>query len=600
MKIGVAKADITAFYKDAGMLGYAMYFHIMRGIETPLIARAYIFEDETKGDICCIVNCEVCFITPALKTGVLKMLNDYHPEFGIKDENLLICAQHTHCAPGGYSHHPLYNTSVPGFIVEVYEKIVNGIFESIVKAYGNRVPATISLGKSKFDEAIPVNFNRQINAYNLNEDVSFLPYEKRHLATDREMILLNFTSTEGKPLGSINWFGVHTTSLSNNFLKVCSDNKGYAATYLEQDMQSTNPDYIGSFAQGSCGDISPKFKYNPKHPFTRGKMEGYYPDDLKSAQYNGQLQFEKAKEILKETDNTDSHSASLDYGIMYSNFGLLDIDPKYSNGKEGCVTSPSCMGVSMLEGSKHDGPGMHPSIGVFARALSRSIRMAEKAALQFADEDRRKRLLRKFEAKGVKDIVLEADGNKVYGARHPRKFFLPGFLDEMIRNIKEFDRRGAYKFLPFTPQVLPLQIVRLGDIAICTLPFEITVVASFRLKKFLAEQLKELNINQVILCPYSNAYSGYITTYEEYQYQGYEAGHCVFGQYSLFGVMQQYDLLINNLKKERDKRVSNREILPKELDSEALEALKYYKGHYTLKVEKKDLKAEKKTVKKAT
>lgn len=590
MQIGAAKADITAFFKDAGMLGYAMYFHIMKDIETPLTARAYVFQNDETNDICCIVNCEICFITPSIKMGVVKMLEANHPELGIKDVNLIICAQHTHCSPGGYSHHPLYNTSVPGFIVEVYEKIINGILEAILKAYANKTPGSISIGKSKFDEEIPVSFNRQINAYNLNEDVNFLPYEKRNLATDREMTLLEFTSSEGKPIGSINWFAVHTTSLSNNYLKVCADNKGYAATYLEQDMESSNPNYIGTFAQGACGDVSPKFKYNPKHPFTRGKMEGFYPDDLESAKYNGKLQFVKAKEIIKEEKQTLGSSPKMDYAILYNNFGKIDVDPKFTNGKEGCVTSPSAMGVSFLEGSKHDGPGMHPAIGVFARGLSRSIRLAEKAAVQFADEDRRKRLIRKFQAQGVKDIVIEADGNKVYGARNPKNFFLPGFLDEMIRNLKEFDRRGAYKALPFTPQVLPIQIVRLGNIAICTLPFEITVVANFRLKKFLADQLTDLQIDHVILCPYSNAYSGYITTYEEYQYQGYEAGHCVFGQYALFGLMQQYSELIENLKKERSKRVSNKELLPQELNPEALETLKHFKSFYAKKQEKKELK----------
>ncbi|MCB0502454.1 MAG: neutral/alkaline non-lysosomal ceramidase N-terminal domain-containing protein, partial [Bacteroidetes bacterium] len=101
LKIGVGKGDITAFHENAAMLGYAMFHHIMKDVETPLYARTFLFKNEqTK---ICFVNCELGFITPAIKKGVLKELKKYHSELDYTQENLLISAQHTHCAPGGYS-----------------------------------------------------------------------------------------------------------------------------------------------------------------------------------------------------------------------------------------------------------------------------------------------------------------------------------------------------------------------------------------------------------------------------------------------------------------------------------------------------------------
>ena len=85
----------------------------------------------------------------------------------------------------------------------------------------------------------------------VKEKISF---ENRHLALDREMILMNATTEDGKHIGSINWFGVHATSLPNTNTKVCSDNKGYASTYLEEHYANTGTEgYVGIFAQGTAG-----------------------------------------------------------------------------------------------------------------------------------------------------------------------------------------------------------------------------------------------------------------------------------------------------------------------------------------------------------
>ncbi len=587
LKIGIGKADITAFYEDAGMLGYAMYFHIMRGVESPLNARAYVFENEANK--VCFVNCELCFITPSIKTGVLRQLTENHPHLNYTDQTLMISAQHTHCAPGGYSHYPLYNTSIPGYIDKVYEKIVTGIVSSILNAENNKQLGIIKIGRSSFAKEQPVSFNRSIKAYNRNPEVKQVTFENRHLATDREMVLLQFESEEGEPLGSINWFAVHTTNLPNNFLKISADNKGFASTYLEEDMESTNANYTAAFAQGACGDVSARYIYNSKHPFTRGKYEGKFPDDVESSKYNGHLQFEKAKDIIKNIKNNEDAGNQVDAAILYTDFGNIDIDPKFTDGKNDCLTSPSCMGVAFLEGSKYDGPGMHPIVGFFARGLSKSIRAVQLATIPFRNDNDKKAVKRKVNAQGTKSIVLESSKNTIFSARHPKRFIIPGFIDETIRNLKLFDELGAYNIRPFTPQVLPVQMIQLGNIAICGIPFEITTVASWRLKKTIEDILlnNDKGIEHIILAPYSNAYSGYITTYEEYQQQDYEGGHCVFGQWSLNALQQQCYELSQQLLKPQNERNDRRSLLPPELTDEELYILKHFKSNYVKKLEKK-------------
>jgi neutral ceramidase len=172
-------------------------------------------------------------------------------------------------------------------------------------------------------------------------------------------------------------------------------------------------------------------------------------------------------------------------------------------------------------------------------------------------------------------------------AKHARRFIIPGWIDETIGNIKHFDVQGAYETKPWTPQILPLQIIRLGSIAICGLPFEITTVAGMRLQKTLEDALVGKDgYEHVILCPYSNAYSGYITTTEEYQEQMYEAGHCVFGQWTLNATQQEFHQLAKQMLLPKESRKLSHSILPPDFTEEELEKIKHFEST-TAKKEKK-------------
>ena len=101
--IGTGKGDITAFFKGGGLLGYGLPQHYMEDIATPLYSRAYIFEQLDKSQKVCLVNCELGFITPSLKQGVLDYLKKHHADLQYNTSNLLLSAQHTHCGPSGIS-----------------------------------------------------------------------------------------------------------------------------------------------------------------------------------------------------------------------------------------------------------------------------------------------------------------------------------------------------------------------------------------------------------------------------------------------------------------------------------------------------------------
>ena len=79
----------------------------------------------------------------------------------------------------------------------------------------------------------------------------FLRYEHD---VDKIMTQLQFTAADGRPLGVINWFAVHPTSMNNTNRLVSSDNMGYASLLFEKHMNKN----------AKMGKVSSQFMYRIK------------------------------------------------------------------------------------------------------------------------------------------------------------------------------------------------------------------------------------------------------------------------------------------------------------------------------------------------
>lgn len=55
---------------------------------------------------------------------------------------------------------------------------------------------------------------------------------------DKTLIQMQFIGADDKPLGVINWFAVHPTSMNNTNRLVSSDNVGYASILFEKTMNN--------------------------------------------------------------------------------------------------------------------------------------------------------------------------------------------------------------------------------------------------------------------------------------------------------------------------------------------------------------------------
>lgn len=565
-QVGIAKTDITAVVYNKGMMGYAVPHHIVKDVKTPLSARAFVILDKTNHKKVVIVNSEICFYTIALKDAVVKKLQAEHADLGFSEENVMLSAQHTHSAPGGYSHYILYNIAIPGFQPKVFNKVVNSTVEVIVAAHANLKDASMQFAEGRFDEKDEVAFCRSLGAYNANPEVKEkISKKNHHLAIDRNMKLLRFNDADGNAIGAINWFGVHTTSVNNDKNSICYDNKGYAAAFMEKNIGTAieNPDFIAAFAQDTAGDVSPNPQWNNKH----GRYKGKFKDDYKSAAYNGKLQARQAEKLLEAAKEKPAISAGLDYIAMFVDFSNIDVDSNFTMGMKGKRTAPPATGVALLKGAQ-DRPAVEPAIlnsilGVASSGLSKFIQAYEIGVKKhFLSRKDREDIEQKYRIHGTKAIMLEVGKGKILGTYFINEFIMPAALDPTIARLKQMDREGYSKRTPWMPRILPIQIITLGELAFLGIPAEITTIAGQRLRKAVLEILKHKGVRKIILTTYANGYSGYITTHEEYAKQSYEGGHTIFGKWTLAAYQTKFCELAREIKKPENERNIDKTMRP--------------------------------------
>ena len=548
LEVGTGKATITAFHKGAGMMGYGMHFNFADGVDTELHARAFLFREAGSGRTLAFVNCEICFVTNSIKQGVVERLQRERPELGLDEASLMLCAQHTHSGPGGYSHYAFYNFTIPGFVPEVWAAIVDGVVEAILAAAETLGPATLRHAVGEFAPQVEVAFNRSLAAYNANKDVTPLPARDWHLAVDRAMDLLRIEDASGEDSppglrGAISWFGVHATSLSNDNHLTNWDNKGYAADALETRARARGSStFVGAFAQATAGDVTPNFVFDRKKRWMRGK----FADDRVSARWHGERQAEKAEELLDRAAAAPAIEGALDCVLAYVDLSDVRCDPEFAGGVTDARTSSACVGVDMLAGTR-EGPGMPTPIALAARAAAWSVRAWERTRSLWQGAARREAVRRKYRSQGRKRIIIETGARRLLGTRNVSRVPVPSFVDPTLATFKKHHRSGGLEDAPWTPQILPLQIFVIGTLALVAVPGELTTVAGRRLRETVHQELRGRGVDRVLLTTYANSYSGYICTNEEYQHQRYEGSHTVFGQWTLAAYRTEFRALARRL-----------------------------------------------------
>jgi neutral ceramidase len=522
LEIGAARTEITAYEPRLGMMGWGMVDNVVERVATPLHARAFFVRDPASGRTQAIAICELAFISLALREEVMRRLAE-HPDLGLDYVGVLLAGTHTHSGPGGFTHYAFYNVTIPGFSLPVLQQLASGIVDAIVTAAARRQPATIRYGEATFGPELEVAFNRSIDAYNRNPEVDPVSAAHRHLAVDRTLRLVRFDTPDGRPIGSLNWFSVHCTSVHSDNTALHFDNKGYAAQFVEEALVGDHPGYVAAFAQGAPGDVTPNFKRHAEKRWLRGK----YPDDDESARWHGRLQADRALEALAQAERAQPMTPRLLHAHAFADFSRIDVDPRFVAGESGRRTGPAEIGMAMFFGTE-EGPGL-PRQLVFLQNWLAAARPHVRRWVAGRDAA----AVREHEETQAEKIPwVETGRRRLLGIRHLRRIPLPWRMTAALRMVRSLDRDDP-DAKPWTPAVLPVHLVVLGDVAMCAVPAEFTTIAARRLCEQVVGDLAGIGVTAAVLAGYANAYAGYVTTPQEYALQDYEGASTHFGKWTL-------------------------------------------------------------------
>nr|XP_006823956.1 PREDICTED: neutral ceramidase-like [Saccoglossus kowalevskii] len=506
--IGVGIADVTGPAADVGMMGYAKLSQQTGGIHQRLYSRAYIVGDENGGNRFVFVSADIGMGSQIVRLEVLKLLEAKYP--GVyTNQNVAFSGQHTHSGPGGYMQYLLYDVTTIGFNEQSFQAIVDGLFLSIQRAHNSIQPGYIYMNKGDVVDPTGAdshwaNRNRSPASYEAN------PQEERDKYTydvDKTMVLLKFVAEDGRDIGALNWFAVHPTSMNNTNHLISGDNKGYAAYLMERhfspDKRPTDENiFVAAFAQSNLGDVTPNTK--DPHCYYAGEDShcdyltsdcpdkedfcvAFGPGDnmFESTAIIGERQYAKALELYEDEAQTSVPlTGPVGYIHQYVDMGNFTFPLK--NGTEVTTCLPA-LGYSFAAGTI-DGSGAF------------NFTQGDTTGSAFWDS--------------VRDAIKEPT-QELIDCHEPKPVLLP-------------TGEGALSYWWYQANSAPWLEEEFRD----------------SVKQKLVDENKWVEEDtEVVIAGLSNLYTHYVTTFEEYQIQRYEAASTIYGPHTLEAYQYQYENL---------------------------------------------------------
>ena len=439
--IGTGIAEVTDTAVGLPLQGMADSNQVSTGVDAPLYARAFTVTDQDTGHSVAIVVADIWSGTRRIKDAVVRRLSAMHRSpFG--EENLLVAGTHTHSAPGGFSGMLLYDYTDGGVDDATVECIVDGCVRAIEMGQANLAPGRIYVNRG---EVTDCGRNRSPQAYVCNPQAE---RDRYGADTDREMLLLKFVKLDAagdeRPVGVLSWYAIHPTDYGQKNTLISGDNKGFASMLFEAAM-GTDPaspeTFVAAFANSNCGDVS-------------GSVElGHIPDgvhDREQVEKHGREQFDAAQRLFDAA--SEEVTGPVDYRHTRVDFSQV----KIGDGED--RTWPAALGVSFAAGSSEDSVPV-PNMGVHEGMAASNLTEAEW-------------VLTDAMRVGLSTVV---GVNAIQYARASRE--REGHLPKPVVVMPGIEHP------PAVPQILPVQLLRLGTVAVLGIPGELTTMAGRRLRE---------------------------------------------------------------------------------------------------------------------
>jgi neutral ceramidase len=486
--VGRGMSDITGEAAEVGMMGYASLSQVSGGIHMRQRARAFIVLDQASNKRMVFVNNDLGMVFQGVQQAVIAQLRArYGSLYG--SDNVILSATHTHSGAGGFSHYALYNITTYGYNKRTFDAAVSGIVGAIDKAHRDLKPGSIAIGKGQLTDA---SNNRSLPAYQRNPQ---LERDRWNSHIDPDMTVLRFKQG-ANDVGVISWFATHGVSMSPTNKLLSPDNKGYAAWRWEHEIKgvrySADSDFVAAFAQSNAGDMTPNLNLDGTGPTL---------NEFDNTRIIGERQLQKALSIYNGA--LEPLTGTLDYRQRFIDFSRVSVAANFADGTVR-NTCPAALGSAFAAGTE-DGRGMDGfnegdlAGNPFFQALGGILTPAPQWVR---------------DCHGIKPVLLAP---------------------------------GTQSPFPWSPEVLPVSIVRIGQLAIVAAPGELTIMAGRRIRETVKAALGD-SVTHVVIAGYANAYSGYITTPEEYDAQHYEGASTHFGKWTLGAYQQSYHELATALR----------------------------------------------------
>ncbi|KAI1250893.1 hypothetical protein MGN70_007954 [Eutypa lata] len=527
--LGVGKADITGPCVEINLMGYADPNQIGTGLRQRLYSRAFIVAGPINpSDRFVYLVLDTQSGDTAVRYGILSGLEKLGADYAhYGHHNIAVTGTHSHSGPGAWLNYLLPQITSKGFDQQSYRAIVDGALLSIRRAHESLAPGHLSVGSTKVFGA---NINRSLYAYLANPEEERARYNvssEDDGSVEKDLTLLKFErASDNKNIGVLTWFPTHGTSVLGNNTLISGDNKGAAAYLFEKSMindDTAAEGFVAGFSQASVGDTSPNVlgawcedgtgkmcsfenstcsdgksqKCHARGPFFREDDEG-----TSSCFEIGKRQFEPAKRLYEQLNQSPSPVRGRMVKSFHTFHNMSNTRFELPNGTE-VETCPAALGYSFAAGTS-DGPG----------------------AFDFTQHDGGPNTTSPVWRVVSGMLKSPTEAQKV--CHGPKPILLD--VGEMT---------SPYLW---TPNVVDVQVFRVGQLVIIVSPGEATTMAGRRWKNtvhdavliLFSEESTSTTISPVVvLGGPANSYTHYITTEEEYGIQRYEGASTLYGPHTL-------------------------------------------------------------------
>jgi len=489
-RIGRSKIEMTPEAKNQVLMGWGDPHHRARRVAAPLHVRALRVQDD-RDNIVFFVQLDLCMVSEYLHSRIFSCVRESKiPELAsLQDSELVLAANHTHAAPGGYCREIVYQVGSLGMDEEWVQRIAERTRAALEQACEESVPASLVRLTGIIPESSRIQHNRSLEAYLRNPD---RPNDR---GVDPEFPILHFVGDAQESLAVMSFLGLHGTCIHQDQNVIHPDHKGLASQAMEATALSDR--FVALFLQGAAGDQTSNFQSHTPQDFHRGVS----PNDFENAQYVADVQVEAIGRAI--------HLQS----------GVEEI--------RGVIQSVRSR-VEFFQPSSQQGPAMGLPM-VFSTQEGRAPGRWLTQTLGWLQGKQQQGSTPQGLLHASKNRALDGFERRVFCfslagiAQFGRIFY---WLHPVLKRLNEMSANRELEQLPLLPEFQSISVIRIGQQAIVAAPGEFTLQASRRL-------LGELGETNAIFLGYANGYGSYVTTPEEYDLQRYEGASTIYGRETL-------------------------------------------------------------------